>query len=181
MMIVPAGVKVHLALGYTDMRKGMDGLAALVQEQLKRDPFSGHLFAFRGKRASILKVLFWDGNGLCLFTKRIDRGGFVWPRMYEPGGAVTLSPAQLAMLIEGAWIAVAHGPRSCRCRVATFPGDCHGPAALSTHDHRGRFSGQSRRHACRDHPCHRHQHRIRRHHRLLQPAGYQLAARRAWH
>ena len=88
MMIVPAGVKVHLALGYTDMRKGMDGLAALVQEQLKRDPFSGHLFAFRGKRASILKVLFWDGNGLCLFTKRIDRGGFVWPRLYEPGGAV---------------------------------------------------------------------------------------------
>ena len=101
MMIVPAGVKVHLALGHTDMRKGMDGLAALVQEQLKRDPFSGHLFAFRGKRASILKVLFWDGNGLCLFTKRIDRGGFVWPRMYEPGSVVTLSPAQLAMLIEG--------------------------------------------------------------------------------
>jgi transposase len=49
----------------------------------------------------MLKILFWDGNGLCLFTKRIDRGGFVWPRMYEPGGAVTLSPAQLAMLIEG--------------------------------------------------------------------------------
>jgi transposase len=57
MMIVPAGVKVHLALGYTDMRKGMDGLAALVQEQLKRDPLWGHLFAFRGKRASTLKVL----------------------------------------------------------------------------------------------------------------------------
>ena len=68
MMVVPAGVRVQLALGYTDMRKGMDGLAALVQELLKRDPFSGHLFAFRGKRASILKVLFWDGNGLCLFT-----------------------------------------------------------------------------------------------------------------
>jgi transposase len=81
MMIVPAGVKVHLALGYTDMRKGMDGLAMLVQETLKKDPFSGHLFAFRGKRAQIVKVLFWDGNGLCLFTKRLDRGGFVWPRM----------------------------------------------------------------------------------------------------
>ena len=101
MIVVPAGVKVHLALGHTDMRKGLDGLATLIQEHLKKDPFSGHLFAFRGKRASILKVLFWDGNGLCLFTKRIDRGGFVWPRMYEPGGAVTLSPAQLAMLIEG--------------------------------------------------------------------------------
>lgn len=92
MMIVPAGVKVHLALGYTDMRKGIDGLAALVQEHLKRDPFSGHLFAFRGKRASVLKILFWDGNGLCLFTKRIDQG--VWPRMIDPGGTVTLSPAQ---------------------------------------------------------------------------------------
>jgi transposase len=64
MMIVPAGVKVHLALGYTDMRKGMDGLAMLVQETLKKDPFCGHLFAFRGKRAQIVKILFWDGNGL---------------------------------------------------------------------------------------------------------------------
>ena len=101
MMIVPAGVKVHLALGYTDMRKGMDGLATLVQETLKKDPFCGHLFAFRGKRTSILKILFWDGNGLCLFSKRLDQGGFVWPMMSEPGGTITLTPAQLAMLIEG--------------------------------------------------------------------------------
>ncbi|SEO22948.1 transposase [Rhodospirillales bacterium URHD0017] len=71
---------MHLALVCTDTRKGIHGLAALVEEQLKRDPFSGHPFAFRGKRASILKVLFWDGNKLCLFTTRIDRGGFVWPR-----------------------------------------------------------------------------------------------------
>ena len=76
MMIVPAGVKVHLALGYTDMRKGLDGLATLVQEHLKKDPFSGHLFAFRGKSARKLKILFWDGNGLCLFTKRLDQGWF---------------------------------------------------------------------------------------------------------
>ena len=101
MMIVPAGVKVHLALGYTDMRKGMDGLAMLVQDTLKQDAFSGHLFAFRGKRARIIKILFWDGNGLCLFTKRIDQGGFVWPRMTGFEGSITLSPAQLAMLIEG--------------------------------------------------------------------------------
>jgi len=78
MLIVPAGVKVHLALGYTDMRKGMDGLAMLMQETLKKDPFSGHLFAFRGKKASMLKILFWDGNGLCLFTKWIDQGRFGW-------------------------------------------------------------------------------------------------------
>jgi transposase len=101
MMIVPAGVKVHLALGYTDMRKGMDGLAMLVQDMLKKDPFCGHLFAFRGKKAQVVKILFWDGNGLCLFTKRLDQGGFVWPRMIEPGGTITLSPAQLAVLIEG--------------------------------------------------------------------------------
>ncbi|UFZ08070.1 IS66 family insertion sequence element accessory protein TnpB [Bradyrhizobium ontarionense] len=101
MMIVPAGVKVHLALGYTDMRKGMDGLTMLVQDTLKTDPFSGHLFAFRGKQASMLKIRFWDGNGLCLFTKRIDRGGFVWPRVSDAEGTVTLSLAQLAMLIEG--------------------------------------------------------------------------------
>jgi transposase len=101
MMIVPAGVKVHLALGYSDMRKGLNGLAALVQETLKQDPFSGHLFAFRGKSASMLKILFWDGNGLCLFTKKIDRGEFVWPRIMEHGSTITLSAAQLAMLIEG--------------------------------------------------------------------------------
>ena len=71
MLIVPAGAKVRLALGHTDLRKGMDGLA-MVREALKKDPFSGHLFAFHGKNASMLKILFWDGNGLCLFTKRID-------------------------------------------------------------------------------------------------------------
>ena len=101
MMIVPAGVKAHLALGYTDMRKGMDGLAMLVQETLKKDPFCSHLFTFRGKRAQIVKILFWDGNGLRLFTKRLDRGGFVWPRLTGYEGSITLSPVQLAMLIEG--------------------------------------------------------------------------------
>lgn len=65
MIVVPAGVKVHLALGYTDMRKGLDGLATLIQEHLKKDPFSGHLFVFRDKNASLLKILFWDGTGLC--------------------------------------------------------------------------------------------------------------------
>jgi len=74
MMIVPAGVKVHLALGYTDMRKGMDGLAMLVQDTLKQDAFSGHLFAFRGKRARIIKILFWDG---ALPVHQADRSGRV--------------------------------------------------------------------------------------------------------
>ena len=99
MITVPGGVRVYLALGPTDMRKGFDGLAALVQGVLKKDPFSGHLFLFRGKRSDRLKVLFWDGNGLCLFAKRLERGRFVWPLTRE--GTVTLTPAQLSMLLEG--------------------------------------------------------------------------------
>jgi transposase len=87
MMMVPGGVKVHLALGYTDMRKGLDGLAMLVQEVLKQDPFSGHLFAFRGKKASMLKILFWDGNGLCLFTKRLTRAASYGRRWRGSTGA----------------------------------------------------------------------------------------------
>jgi transposase len=98
MLIIPSGVKIHLALGRTDMRKGFDSLAVLVQETLKKDPFSGHLFAFRGRKADTMKILFWDGNGLCLFSKRLQQGRFIWPSLCEPGGTVTLTPAQLAML-----------------------------------------------------------------------------------
>lgn len=101
MMIVPSGVRVHVALGHTDMRKGLDGLAMLVQQVLERDPFSGHLFVFRGRKADLIKILFWDGNGLCLFTKRLERGRFIWPMACETGGTVSLTAAQLAMLIEG--------------------------------------------------------------------------------
>jgi len=101
MMLLPAGVRVHLALGVTDMRKGLDGLATLVQETLRKDPFSGHIFAFRGRRANMIKVLFWDGTGLCLFSKRIDRGHFVWPRISVAGDTIPLTTAQLAMLLEG--------------------------------------------------------------------------------
>lgn len=73
----------------------------LVQQMLKQDTFSGHLFAFRGMKASMLKVLFWDGNGLRQFTKRLDQGSFVWPVMVGYDGSIKLTPAQLAMLIEG--------------------------------------------------------------------------------
>jgi len=72
---------------------------SLVQEVL--NPFSGHLFAFRGRKADTMKILFRDGNGLCLFTKRPQQGRFIWPSLCEPSGTVTLTPAQLAMLIEG--------------------------------------------------------------------------------
>ncbi len=91
MMMLPAGVKVHIALGVTDMRKGLDGLAMLVQGLLVEDPFSGHLFAFRGRKANLIKIVFWDGNGLCLFTKRLERGRFVWPVTRD--AKVHLTPA----------------------------------------------------------------------------------------
>jgi transposase len=94
-----AGTRVWLAAGATDMRRGLDGLARQVQQVLGQDPFSGHLFVFRGRRGDLLKVLFWDGQGLCLFAKRLERGRFVWPQAKD--GVVTLTPAQLSMLLEG--------------------------------------------------------------------------------
>lgn len=95
----PPGVRVWLAAGPTDMRRGFDGLSRLVQEVLGRDPFSGHVFVFRGRRGHLVKLLFWDGQGLCLYAKRLDRGRFVWPNAKD--GVVSLTPAQLSMLMEG--------------------------------------------------------------------------------
>jgi transposase len=92
-------VRIYLAIGPTDMRKGFDGLSMLAQEVLKQEPFSGHLFVFRGKRGDLVKVLYWDGQGFCLFAKRLEKGRFVWPITRE--GSVTLTPAQLSMLLEG--------------------------------------------------------------------------------
>jgi transposase len=71
----------------------------MVQTALKENPFSGQVFIFRGRRGDLLKVLWWDGDGLCLFAKRLERGRFIWPQ--ASGGAVALTPAQLSMLLEG--------------------------------------------------------------------------------
>jgi transposase len=92
------GTKVFLACQPIDLRNGFDGLAAKAQQVIGADPFSGHLFLFRGKRGDYLKALYWDGNGLCLFAKRLEKGKFVWPPIVE--GSVILTPAQLALLIE---------------------------------------------------------------------------------
>ncbi len=99
MISLPSGVQVWLACGSTDMRKGMDGLAMLAQQVLEADPFSGALFAFRGKRGGLIKLLWYDGQGLCLFSKRLEKGHFVWP--VTGTGRVLLTPAQLSMLLEG--------------------------------------------------------------------------------
>lgn len=99
MIALPGGTRIWLACGITDMRKGFDGLAAIVQLQLAEDPFSGQLFVFRGRRGDRVKLLWWDGDGLCLFAKRLERGRFVWPQAMS--GSVHLSQAQLSMLLEG--------------------------------------------------------------------------------
>jgi len=106
MIGLPAGTRVWLAVGRTDMRKGFDGLAAAVQERMAQDPFCGHLFVFRGRRGDLIKVLWWDGQGLCLFAKRLEKGRFVWPSPAEPalakaGGKVVIRSAQQGMLLEG--------------------------------------------------------------------------------
>jgi transposase len=95
----PAGTRVWIAAGITDLRRGFTGLSAIVQTALEQDPFGGHVFVFRGRRGDLIKVLWWDGEGLCLFAKRLERGRFVWPRA-ESGG-ISLTRAQLSMLLEG--------------------------------------------------------------------------------
>ena len=99
MIGLPAGTRIWLVAGMTDMRRGMDGLAAMVQSALAENPFSGHVFIFRGRRGDLVKLLWWSGDGLCLFAKRLERGRFVWPQATE--GSVHLSGAQLSMLLEG--------------------------------------------------------------------------------
>jgi transposase len=99
MIALPAGTRVWIAAGATDMRKGMNGLAALVQTALHKDPFAGHVFVFRGRRGDQVKLLWWSGDGMNLYLKRLERGRFVWPQ--ADSGAVYLSPAQLSMLLEG--------------------------------------------------------------------------------
>jgi transposase len=99
MITVPAGTEIWIAAGVTDLRRGFDGLSAIVQTILKQNPFSGHVFVFRGRRGDLLKVLWWDGDGLCLFAKRLERGRFIWPK--AENGTVSLTRAQLSMLLEG--------------------------------------------------------------------------------
>jgi transposase len=99
MIPVPSNTRVWLSAGVTDMRRGFNTLAAQVQASLAEDPFCGHLFVFRGRRGDLLKIIWWDQQGGCLFSKRLERGRFVWPS--AKGGKVSMSAAQLAMLLEG--------------------------------------------------------------------------------
>ncbi|MFZ0271672.1 MAG: IS66 family insertion sequence element accessory protein TnpB [Acidobacteriaceae bacterium] len=99
MIELRAGTRIWLAAGITDMRRGFHGLSAQVQTVLEQEPYSGHVFLFRGRRGDLIKLLWFDGDGLCLLQKRLERGRFIWPQ--ATSGTVSLSRAQLSMLLEG--------------------------------------------------------------------------------
>jgi transposase len=99
MIAPPAGARIYLACGVTDMRKGFDGLAALVEGILKVDPYGGALFVFRGRRGDLVKCLYFDGQGFVLYAKRLEKGRFTWPT--AAAGMIALTAAQLSMLAEG--------------------------------------------------------------------------------
>lgn len=100
MITLAPGLRVYLACGVTGMRKGMIGLAMLVQQPLREDPFSGAVHAFRGRRAGLIKLLWHDGIGLCMLTRRLEHGKFIWPSA-DTTGRIALTAPQLAALLDG--------------------------------------------------------------------------------
>lgn len=100
MISAPPGVRVWIATGHTDMRKGMQSLALQIQEGLQRNPHGGDLYVFRGRRGDLLKILWHDGLGLSLYAKRLDKGRFIWPAA-KAGEAVAISAAQMSYMLEG--------------------------------------------------------------------------------
>lgn len=101
MLGLPPSVRIHFATDLVDMRNGIDGLRAVVEGTLKKDPYGGHLFVFVGKAKDKVKILFWDRNGFVLYLKRLERGRFQLPVVDERTKHVTIEPAQLAMLLDG--------------------------------------------------------------------------------
>ena len=99
MIGVPTGVRVWIAAGHTDMRRGMQSLALQVQEGLRRDPHAGDLYVFRGRSGSLMKILWHDGIGMSLYAKRLERGRFIWPS--ADSGVVSISTSQLAYMLDG--------------------------------------------------------------------------------
>jgi transposase len=116
-VIGPTGaVKVMVATQPVDFRKGAEGLAALVRETMGADPFGGTVYVFRAKRADRIKLIFWDGTGMCLYAKRLEDGGFRWPNMQD--GVIRLTAAQLSALLEGLDWRRVHAFRQTRAPLA---------------------------------------------------------------
>ena len=101
MLGLPPSVRIYFATALVDMRNGIDGLRALVEGTLKKDPYHGHLFVFVGKAKDKVKILFWDRNGFVLYLKRLERGRFQLPVVSDRTKYVTMEAAQLAMLLDG--------------------------------------------------------------------------------
>jgi transposase len=99
MIGLPAGTRIWIAAGVTDLRRGFTGLSGMVQTALQENPFSGHVFVFRGRRGDLIKMLWWDGDGLCLFAKRLERGRFIWPQVTS--GTVALTPHSCPCFLKG--------------------------------------------------------------------------------
>jgi transposase len=137
MIPIPSGVRVWLATGHTDMRKGWASLALQVQERLGQDPHGGHLFIFRGRRGDLVKVIWHDGQGGCLFMKRLERGRFLWPSAVD--GAVSILTGQMAISLRGSTGAIPGRAGRRRPRAdcdmmnqgaSARPGNCHFRADL---------------------------------------------------
>ena len=97
MIELKSGTRIWIAAGFTDLRRGFQGLSSIVETVLEQAPFSGHVFVFRGKRGDLIKLLWFDGDGLCLFQKRFERGRFIWPQGFQcsAGGSLLISVAAL--------------------------------------------------------------------------------------
>ena len=98
MISLPSDTRISLVAGVTDMRKSFNGLGEQVQHVLDENPFSGHLLIFRGRRSDMIKILWADADGLCLFTKRLEEGQFIWPAVRD--GKIPITRSQLAMLLD---------------------------------------------------------------------------------
>jgi transposase len=111
MLTLPPSVRIYLAIGQVDMRRGHDGLAAIVQGQWKVDLYGGHLFVFLGRRADRCKILFWDRGGFVLYYKRLERGRFRLPRVPADATSVAIDATELAMLLDGIDVVAVKRPR----------------------------------------------------------------------
>ena len=121
MIPIPSGVKVWIATGVTDMRRGMNGLSLQVQEAFGRNPYAGDLYVFRGRRGDLIKVLWHDGLGLSLYAKRLERGRFIWPSP-TVGCPDHAGPARL--LARGDRLAPSPANLETGCGRVTHPQDC---------------------------------------------------------
>jgi transposase len=117
-MLIPVpDLRVYIATGSTDMRKAINGLSILVERRMELDPFSGHLFVFSNKRRNLIKVLYWDHNGFCLWQKRLERDRFRWPEGAEE--VMRISPRELRWLLDGLEVVQGRAHRQVRYSSVT--------------------------------------------------------------